>query len=137
MCSSYHFHNLPLSRTTVSAGEETEDECSQGTGIVGKTTIKSFCSSESRFPSCGAIIDVKRILKGCHGTSTHNTHFNLLFSRGKKILEELTRFLTGFEIPALFPLLRSRREKGGIFKSRKKMFFTLAILKIIPCTEKS
>ena len=100
----------------MSAGEETEDECSQGTGIVGKTTIKSFCSSESRFPSCGAIIDVKRILKGCHGTSTHNTHFNLLFSRGKKILEELTRFLTGFEIPALFSAATQQERKGRDFQ---------------------
>ena len=42
--------------------------------------------------------------------------------RVKKILEKLsrTRFFTGFESPALFSLLRSREEKGGIFKPRKK-----------------
>jgi len=42
-------------------------------------------------------------------------------ARVRNILEQLSRtqFFTGYEIPALFPLLHSMEEKSGIFKPRK------------------
>ena len=45
-----------------------------------------------------------------------------IHTRAKKILKQLSRtqLFKGLEIPATSPLRRSREEKDGIFKSRKK-----------------
>ena len=50
------------------------------------------------------------------------TEQKALLCKGEKILDQLSRirFVTGFENPASFSLLRRSEEKGGIFKFRKK-----------------
>ena len=66
---------------------------------------------------------VKKDNKQLFSSEDSAEYLLVIFFRGKKILEKLsrTRFFREFENPALFPLLRSRGEKGGNFKSRKKL----------------
>ena len=54
--------------------------------------------------------------------SNSNEYNKIVFFRGKEISEQLSKpcFLRSLKIAGFSPLLRSKEEKGAIFKIRKK-----------------
>ena len=72
-----------------------------------------------------AMLSMSRQSFGSMGVSRKIVLKHIFATKGKEILEQLTKpqFFAGFKVSRSSLLLRSREEKGGIFKLRKKSWF--------------